>query len=101
MLDAIDGPLARALRGTSNFGRELDSFADLISFGVAPSIALNAFMLSCAAADAVDDYVAGESYDFSPATVLPGMGALTGAAPAKYGFDTKPLMIAALPLRRR
>jgi len=37
-LDAIDGPLARVLRGTSNFGRELDSFADLMSFGVAPSL---------------------------------------------------------------
>jgi CDP-diacylglycerol--serine O-phosphatidyltransferase len=38
VLDAIDGPLARALRGASDFGRELDSFADLVSFGVAPSV---------------------------------------------------------------
>jgi len=41
-------------------------------------IAINAFMLSCAVANAVDDYLAGESYDFSPAAVLPGMRALTG-----------------------
>jgi len=40
-------------------------------------IAVNAYLLSCAVADAVDDYVAGESYDFSPAAVLPGMRVLT------------------------
>jgi CDP-diacylglycerol--serine O-phosphatidyltransferase len=40
VLDAIDGPLARALRGATDFGRELDSFADLVSFGVAPSLLL-------------------------------------------------------------
>ncbi len=42
-------------------------------------VAVNAFLLSCAVADAVDDYAAGESYDFSPAAVLPGMRVLTGA----------------------
>src|SRR5258706_6978694 len=41
-------------------------------------VAVNAFMLSSALTDAVDDYLAGESYDFSPAAVLPGMRALTG-----------------------
>jgi CDP-diacylglycerol--serine O-phosphatidyltransferase len=38
VLDAIDGPLARALHGAGDFGRELDSLADLVSFGVAPSV---------------------------------------------------------------
>jgi hypothetical protein len=42
-------------------------------------VAVNAFMLSCALADAVDDHLAGESYDFSRVAVLPGMRALTGA----------------------
>lgn len=37
-LDALDGPLARALHADSKFGGELDSFADLISFGLAPSL---------------------------------------------------------------
>ena len=58
---------------------ELSRLGEAIEDWQRQEIALNAFMLSCAAADAVDDYVAGESYDFSPATVLPGMGALTGA----------------------
>ena len=48
-------------------------------------VALNAFMLSCAVADAVDDFTAGESFDFSPAAVLPGMRALTSAV--ERGLD--------------
>ena len=38
MLDGVDGRLARLLRGTSDFGAELDSLADAISFGVAPAM---------------------------------------------------------------
>ena len=38
VLDAIDGPLARFLHVDGKFGGELDSFADLISFGLAPSL---------------------------------------------------------------
>ena len=38
MLDGVDGRLARLLRGTSDFGAELDSLADAISFGVAPAL---------------------------------------------------------------
>src|SRR5258705_12280309 len=38
-------------------------------------VAVNAFMLSSALTDAVDDYLAGESYDLSPAAVLPGLRA--------------------------
>ncbi|HEY0308977.1 MAG TPA: CDP-diacylglycerol--serine O-phosphatidyltransferase [Acidobacteriaceae bacterium] len=36
--DAIDGRIARMTKTTSDFGRELDSLADVITFGVAPSI---------------------------------------------------------------
>ena len=36
--DAIDGRIARMTNTTSEFGRELDSLADVITFGVAPSI---------------------------------------------------------------
>jgi CDP-diacylglycerol--serine O-phosphatidyltransferase len=38
ILDAIDGRLARLLKGTSRFGAELDSLADFVNFGVAPAI---------------------------------------------------------------
>ncbi len=40
ILDALDGRIARMLKGTSKFGAELDSLSDFICFGVAPSIML-------------------------------------------------------------
>jgi CDP-diacylglycerol--serine O-phosphatidyltransferase len=36
--DALDGRIARMTNTTSDFGRELDSLADVITFGMAPSI---------------------------------------------------------------
>ena len=36
--DALDGRVARMTNTASDFGRELDSLADVITFGVAPSI---------------------------------------------------------------
>ncbi|SHJ06429.1 CDP-diacylglycerol--serine O-phosphatidyltransferase [Geosporobacter subterraneus DSM 17957] len=38
VLDRLDGQLARKLNVVSDFGKELDSLCDLISFGVAPAI---------------------------------------------------------------
>ncbi len=37
VLDAFDGALARKLNAITKFGGELDSLADLVSFGVAPA----------------------------------------------------------------
>ncbi len=36
ILDALDGRVARMIKGTSEFGKELDSLTDFVSFGVAP-----------------------------------------------------------------
>lgn len=38
ILDGLDGYVARALKGTSSFGAQLDSLADLVNFGVAPAL---------------------------------------------------------------
>jgi len=40
ILDALDGRVARLLKGSSKFGAELDSLSDFISFGVAPGVML-------------------------------------------------------------
>ena len=40
ILDALDGRVARILKGASKFGAELDSLSDFISFGVAPAMLL-------------------------------------------------------------
>ena len=36
ILDALDGRIARLIKGTTEFGKELDSLTDFVSFGIAP-----------------------------------------------------------------
>jgi CDP-diacylglycerol--serine O-phosphatidyltransferase len=38
LCDVLDGTIARLLGATSDFGQEMDSFSDAISFGVAPAL---------------------------------------------------------------
>ena len=38
LFDIMDGKIARLLNTTSDFGKQLDSFADMVSFGIAPGI---------------------------------------------------------------
>ena len=38
IMDALDGRIARLIKGTSEMGKELDSLGDVISFGVAPAL---------------------------------------------------------------
>lgn len=45
LFDLLDGMMARLVNGTSAFGVELDSLADIVSFGVAPSFLLYEFGL--------------------------------------------------------
>ncbi len=40
VLDALDGRIARLLKGSSKFGAELDSLSDMICFGVSPGLVL-------------------------------------------------------------
>ncbi|MDQ8754840.1 phosphatidylcholine/phosphatidylserine synthase [Sphingosinicella sp. LHD-64] len=45
VLDGMDGRIARALKGQSRFGAELDSLSDVIAFGVSPAIVLHLWVL--------------------------------------------------------
>lgn len=45
VFDALDGRIARLLKAQSKFGEELDSLADVISFGVAPALILYVWVL--------------------------------------------------------
>jgi len=38
VLDGLDGRIARLTNTTSDFGREMDSLADVITFGIAPAV---------------------------------------------------------------
>ena len=40
ILAALDGRIARLIKGTSDFGKELDSLTDFVSFGIAPAFLL-------------------------------------------------------------
>tara|TARA_A100000171_G_C2138629_1_gene152617 strand:- start:4385 stop:5194 length:810 start_codon:yes stop_codon:yes gene_type:complete len=46
ILDAMDGRLARLLGAESEFGAELDSLSDFVSFGVAPALVIYIFSLN-------------------------------------------------------
>jgi CDP-diacylglycerol--serine O-phosphatidyltransferase len=45
VFDFIDGMVARALNSISDFGKQLDSLADVVSFGVAPAMILYRLIL--------------------------------------------------------
>ncbi len=45
LLDGVDGRIARLVRGTSRFGAEMDSLADVVNFGVVPAFVLYIFVL--------------------------------------------------------
>ena len=38
VIDGLDGPVARLMQATSEFGAQLDSLADFVNFGVTPAI---------------------------------------------------------------
>ena len=44
--DFIDGQAARILNGKSNFGKQMDSLADLISFGLLPAIVMHSLFIN-------------------------------------------------------
>ena len=45
ILDGLDGNVARWLKGTTEFGAELDTFVDFLAFGVAPAVLLYVMLL--------------------------------------------------------
>lgn len=56
-LDAFDGLVARVTKSTTTFGGQLDSLADVISFGAAPATLMVAFMTRELAGPSIADSV--------------------------------------------
>lgn len=54
IFDALDGRLARITRRTSEFGAQLDSIADIVSFGLAPVVLFVTLLLRPAIGAAAD-----------------------------------------------
>lgn len=52
LLDKLDGGAARLLNASSAFGAEMDSFADFVSFGIAPSALVYFYLVDVGPFDA-------------------------------------------------
>jgi CDP-diacylglycerol--serine O-phosphatidyltransferase len=67
LFDGLDGRIARLTNTTSDFGRELDSLADVITFGIAPALLAWAWGFS---------HISAEISRQDMATLLPRLGAI-------------------------
>ncbi|MFN4973529.1 MAG: CDP-diacylglycerol--serine O-phosphatidyltransferase [Bacteroidota bacterium] len=79
ILDFFDGFVARALKAQSELGKQLDSLADVVSFGVAPGMIFYMFGSSCLATD-------GFCYVPYLSLLIPVFSALRLA---KFNIDTR------------
>lgn len=90
VMDYLDGAVARILDVHSPLGKELDSMADMVSFGVAPGMILYT-LLSIAWTKESGDFSTG-GFDFGiyplafPAFIL---SAFSGLRLAKFNLDTR------------
>jgi len=88
-LDGLDGRIARMTNTTSEFGRELDSLADVISFGIAPAVLAFVFgyqLLDPATPAEIREYVLQAGYLFLFTFVLCGAARL-----ARFNITTNPV----------
>ena len=69
VVDYFDGFLARLLGSSSEMGKQLDSLADLVSFGVAPSLIAYQFLKLALAQDI--DGLSASCYQLAPVFILP------------------------------
>jgi CDP-diacylglycerol--serine O-phosphatidyltransferase len=104
--DVLDGLAARGLKLFSSIGKDLDSLADLVSFGVAPSMIL--FKLLWVSYMSAPNALDVSMLAMAPAFLFACFGALRLArfnvsAPQKSGFTGMPIpaagiFVATLPL---
>ena len=107
IFDSLDGKIARATNTTSQFGVEYDSLADLVSFGLAPSMMvylwtlqgfgktgwLAAFLYTICGAlrlarfNTMTGVISSEFFQGLPIPAGAGMCASTVLFCQKYGFD--------------
>ncbi len=86
IFDFLDGFSARLLRAYSEMGKELDSLADMVSFGVAPAVMIHLIMKQNAGAASAAHYseLVQQFFLFSP-VIMP---LCAGLRLAKFNVDT-------------
>lgn len=84
VFDFFDGFVARLLKVSSPIGKELDSLADVVSFGVAPGMIIYAWLVRCT--EGISPLHQGVIYEFLPfiALLIP---ALSAVRLARFNID--------------
>lgn len=120
IIDFLDGLVARIMNVSSEMGKQLDSLADVVSFGVAPAMIvyqflrlsfaqqedgldvsalwlLPAFIIPCAGAFRLGRFNLDEeqSYGFK-GVPIPAAGLLIASFPLIYWYSNKPFAISLL-----
>src|SRR5712691_7944957 len=88
-LDGLDGRIARLTKTVSDFGREMDSLADVISFGLAPAVLAYAWGVEFASAPPAPltlDHLHRAGYFFAFMFLLCGAMRL-----ARFNVQTNPV----------
>ena len=106
VIDFLDGFVARMLKASSDMGKQLDSLADVVSFGVAPGLIIYQFLRLSFAQQ--EDGLDINMFWLLPAFIIPCAGAYRLArfnidTEQSYGFKGVPipaagLFIASFPL---
>ncbi len=106
VIDFLDGFVARLFNASSEMGKQLDSLADVVSFGVAPSMILYQFLRMSFAKE--ENGIEVSIFWLAPAFILAAAGAYRLARfnldnTQQYGFKGVPipaagLLVASLPL---
>lgn len=120
VIDFLDGLIARIMNVHSNMGKELDSFADLVSFGVAPAMIvyqflrlsfaqqengldisslwlLPAFIIPCAGAYRLGRFNLDKEQSFGFKGVpIPAAGLLIASFPLIYWYSNQPFAVSLL-----
>lgn len=99
VVDFLDGFLARALRADSAMGKQLDSLADVVSFGVAPAMILYQFLRLSYAQQ--EDGLNISTWLLAPVFILPAAAAWRLArfnldTSTSYGFKGMPVPAAGI-----
>ncbi len=84
LFDFFDGFAARLLKVSSPIGKELDSLADVVSFGVAPGMIIYVWLVRCT--EGISPLHAGAVYEYLPfiALLVP---ALSAVRLARFNID--------------
>jgi len=106
VVDFLDGFVARLFKASSEMGRQLDSLADAVSFGVAPAMILYQFLRMSIARE--EDGLNASMFWLVPAFILAAAGAWRLARfnidhSQSYGFKGVPIpavgiLVASMPL---